>query len=186
MGRVRWIVLAVLVLVVGGAVALVLVEQPKLDDARGGVDRAWQPLRAPTALVVRYQKLEGALSAFDAAGGRGRAVSVALHAGLQAWSRALADGDAGDQVTAANTLEGQGERLRLDVDGTDRFHTVQAINDALASFEASRPAQALVDTYNASVRHYEKVRTALLARAVARVLGFGPRALFAMPRTASG
>ncbi len=87
--RTRWILLALIVVIVGGAIALVVVERPKLDDARSAVDRHWKPLRAPDQLVLRYQKLEGALSAFDAAGGSDRGVSKDLHAALAAWKQAL-------------------------------------------------------------------------------------------------
>src|SRR5439155_19190429 len=109
--RTRWILLALIVVLVGGAVALVVAERPKLDDARTEVDRRWKPLRAPDQLVLRYQKLEGALSAFDAAGGGDRAVSKDLHGALKTWSRALHDGDAASEATAADEVEAQATRL---------------------------------------------------------------------------
>src|SRR5438445_7659506 len=109
--RTRWILLALIVVLVGGAVALVVVERPKLDDARTAVDATWKPLRAPDQLVKRYQNLADALSAFDAAGGSDRAVSKDLHAALTAWQRALRDGGAGSQAAAANEVEAQGTRL---------------------------------------------------------------------------
>src|SRR5436189_308682 len=109
--RTRWILLALIVVVIGGALALVLVESPQLDDARTTVDARWKPLRAADQLAVRYQNLEGALGAFDAAGGSDRSVSKDLHAALNTWNRALKDGDAGAQAEAANVVEAQATRL---------------------------------------------------------------------------
>src|SRR5262245_19115336 len=103
--RTRWILLALVVALVGGIAALVLTQQPKLDDARAEVDRTWRPLLADDQLPTRYRTLEGALSAFDAAGGADRAVSKDLHAALAGWRRATKDGDAGSQAKAANALE---------------------------------------------------------------------------------
>jgi hypothetical protein len=179
MGRIRWIALAVVALVIATGVAVFAAEHPKLDDARSAADRSWKQLPTLTGgLVARYHQLEGALSAFDNAGGRGRPVSLELHAGLQTWERALNRGDPGDQVTAANALEAEGNRLHKDVLATDRFSTVKALTDAVAAFIATRPVTALVDAYNNAARQYEKVRTSVLARPLARTFGYGPRALF--------
>src|SRR2546421_3912921 len=102
--RTRWIVLALLVVIVGGGAALVFTQQPKLDDARSKVDTTWKPLRAQDQLVLRYQKLQGALSAFDAGGGKGRGVSTDLHAALERWNTSLHGDDAGAQAAAANAV----------------------------------------------------------------------------------
>src|SRR4030081_1726301 len=109
--RTRWFLLILVVVVVGGAVALTLTERPKLDDARTAVDDRWKPLRGPDQLVLRYQSLQGALSAFNAAGGSDRSVSKDLHAALDAWKRALTGGDAGTEAQAANVVEAQAARL---------------------------------------------------------------------------
>src|SRR5258705_11150921 len=103
--RTRWILLVLIVVVVGGAVALTLSERPKLDDARTAVDTTWKPLPAPDQLLLRYQKLAGAVSAFDAAGGRDRSVSKDLHAALDGWNRALKNGDAGPPAQGAKVVE---------------------------------------------------------------------------------
>ena len=50
-------------------------------------------------------------------------------------------------------------------------------NIELMDYEHDTP-KALVDAYNDAARHYEDVRTSVLARPVARTFGFGPRALF--------
>jgi hypothetical protein len=176
--RARWILLALIVVIVGGVVALVVVEQPKLDDARTDVDHAWKPLRAPDQLVSRYQALDSALAAFDAAGGKGRDVSVDLHAALDAWSRALRDGDAGAQAEAANRVEAQGTRLATNALGSARLRTDPAVTDTLATFANTQPNPQLVAAYNRAVRSYEDDRTATLAAPVARVLGFDARPVF--------
>jgi hypothetical protein len=178
--RTRWILLALVVVVVAGGVALVLAERPKLDDALTTVDTRWKPLRAPEQLVVRYQTLEGALSAFDAAGGADRSVSKDLHAALDAWDRALRGGDAGTQATAANVVEAQATRLVANARGAERLKADPAVSGSLTKFVATRPDPALVTAYNRAVRAYEDERTGTLARPVARVLGDDPRPLLVL------
>jgi hypothetical protein len=178
MSRLKWVVLALIVVVIGGAVALVLVERPKLADARTTVDEAWKPLTAPDQLVTRYQKLEGALSAFDAAGGKGRSVSRDLHGALQQWKTALKDGDAGAQVDAGNTVEAQGARLYANVVRSERFSGDAAAKDALAAWAGTIPKRALVTAYNRATRSFEDTRTGWLARPVALALGYSERPQF--------
>jgi hypothetical protein len=175
--RFRWILLGLIVVLAAGAVALVVVERPKLDDARNAVDARWTPLRAPAALGVRYQKLEGALSAFDAAGGKGRAVSKELHIALDAWQRALKSGGAGEQATSADNLEAQSTRLLANFNGSDRLKADAAVKDALIAFAGTKPPQAMIAAYNAAVRRFESERTGTLQRPVARVLGYDARPL---------
>src|SRR5689334_17841226 len=122
--RTRWILLVLIVALVGGAVALVVVERPKLDDARSAVDARWKPLRAPGQLVARYQALTDALAQFDAAGGAGRGVSKDLHAALTVWQRAQRDGGAAAQVEAANAVEAQGTRLVANALGSQRIRGI--------------------------------------------------------------
>jgi hypothetical protein len=176
--RSRWILLALVVVLVGGAAALVLTQRPKLDDAETAVDVHWKPLRAPDALVLRYQKLQGALSAFDAAGGSDREVSKTLHAALVGWNAALKAGSAGTQAERANTVEAQATRLRANVLGSPRLSEDKAVVDSLTAFAAARPPQAMVSAYNTAVDKYESERTGTLQRPVARVLGYGARPAF--------
>jgi hypothetical protein len=173
--RTRWILLALIVVIVGGAIALVVVERPKLDDARSAVDRRWKPLRAPDQLMLRYQKLEGALSAFDASGGRDRSVSKDLHDALTAWKQALKSGDADRQAQAANAVEAQATRLLANVLGSQRLKADKASTDALTAFATTKPSAALVTAYNRAVHAYEDERTGTLQQPVARVLGFDAR-----------
>jgi hypothetical protein len=178
--RFRWILLALVVVVIGAAVTVVVLERPKLDDARTAVDARWAPLRTPTGLRLRYQKLEGALSAFDAAGGKGRSVSKDLHAALVEWNRALESGDAGAQATAADTIEALATRLRANVNGSDRLKADPAVNDALAAFAGTAPPAAVVAAYNAAVRKYEHERSGTWQRPVARLLSYDARPLLVL------
>lgn len=183
--RTRWILLALIVVLVGGVAALVLTQQPELSDARGRVDAAWTPLRAADQLPRRYQTLTGALSAFDAAGGADRAVSRDLHAALDRWEQVLRHGDAGSQAAAANAVEAQGTRLVANALGSERIRSNPAVTDALTRFAGTTPVPARVGAYNRAVRNYEDVRTGALALPVARVLGFGTRPVLALGSGAS-
>jgi len=178
--RTKWIVLVLLVVLLGGAIALVVTQQPKLDDARTKVDTAWKPLRAPDQLPLRYQTLTGALSAFDAAGGADRNVSKDLHAALKAWDSAVKDGGAGAQATAANTVEGQGTRLTANALGSQRLAADKAVTDSLVKYAQTVPKPELVAAYNRAVRDYEDERTSGLAQPVARVFGFDARPVLAL------
>jgi hypothetical protein len=176
--RFKWVVLALVVVVIGGAVALVLVERPKLEDARSAVHEAWKPLTADDQLVDRYRRLEGALSAFDAAGGSDRSVSRDLQRALEQWNTALKADDSGAQVDAANTVEAQGARLYANVVRSERFGNDAAVGDALAAWAGTIPRPGLVTTYNRSTRSFEDTRSGLLARPVALALGYDARPQF--------
>jgi hypothetical protein len=178
--RTRWILLVLVVVVVGGAVALTLTERPKLDDARSAVDTRWKPLRGPDQLVLRYQSLQGALSAFDAAGGSNRSVSKDLHAALDAWKSTLTGGDAGTEAQAANVVEAQATRLVANALGSERLKADSAVTQSLVQFTATTPTPALVTAYNRAVRAYEDERTGTLQRPVARVLGYDARPLLVL------
>jgi hypothetical protein len=173
--RIRWILLALIVVLVGGAAALYFSQQPKLSDARDEVDAAWKPLVVDDQLPERYQTLEGALSAFDAAGGTDRDVSKDLHAALDAWNAALGDGDAASQVRTANTVEAQGRRLVANALGSQRLSADRAVTDSLVKFAQTTPDPARVKVYNAAARSYEDERTGALAQPVAKALGFDAR-----------
>ncbi len=178
--RTRWILLALIVVVLGGAVALVVVERPTLDDAQSAVDTRWKPLMAPDQLVLRYQKVQGALGAFDAAGGSERSVSKDLHAALDAWDHARRDGDSGTQAEAANVVEAQATRLIANALGSQRLKADPAVTQSLAQFTATKPDPELVAAYNRAVHAYEDERTGTLTQPVARVLGYDARPLFVL------
>jgi hypothetical protein len=170
--RLTWILALALVLVVGGAAALVVTAKPTLDDDRNAVDAAWAPLRTP--LAVRYELLEAARSAFVAAAGE-RSVTRDLAGRLAEWKQALHDGDAGTQAALANDLEGQGTRLRANMLGSPRLAAIGDLTGAIASFDGSVPPPALVRAYNRAVRKYADDRDGSLRKPVARVLGFDAR-----------
>jgi hypothetical protein len=176
--RFRWILLVLFVAIAGGATALVVIENPKLDDSRSSVDRRWIPLRV--ALVPRYEKLDTALGAFDAAGGTDRAVSHSLHAELKRWLDTVRHGDANTQVQRANALEAQSRRLSANVFASERLRGVAPLNEAIAAFAAASPGTGLVTRYNRAVRQYEHEREGTLQRPVARVLGYDARPVFVL------
>ena len=184
--RTKWILLVLVVVLVGGAAALVLTQRPKLDDARTKADTAWKPLIAADQLPLRYQTLTGALSAFDAAGGTDRAVSKDLHAALATWNKALKGDDASAQTTAANAVEAQGTRLITNALGSPRFKSNQPLTDALVKYAQTTPNSSLVVASNRAVHEYEDVRTDTLAQPVARVLGFDARPVLAIDVRGTG
>lgn len=171
--RVLWALVLVLVVVVGGSVALVATGRPALVDDRAAVDERWVPLRDP--LVHRYQALQDAHAALAAAGASDRAVGQALQASLERWNDALAGGSPDAVVAAANRLEGAATRLRANVVASARLASDARLVATIAAFEARAPAPDLVRAYNEAVHSYESDRNESLKRPVAALLGFGPR-----------
>ena len=171
--RLRWILLALIVVVVGGAVALAVVERPKLEDDRDAVDARWSTLRPP--LDDRYDLLADALTAFAAAGGGDRAVTKELGAALSAWTTASRAKEPAEEVEAANHVEAQATRLRTNVLGSPRLSKEQALIAAVTAFDGSAPAAALVEAYNRNVVRYQEERRSTLGAPVARILGYDER-----------
>jgi hypothetical protein len=177
-GRLRWIFVAILVLLlVAGAVALVFVQKPTLDDNRDAVDARWSAMRP--ALVSRYDRLDSALQVFVVAAGE-RTVASDIQRELAAWKRAIADGGQERQADAANRLEGLGVRIRANVLASPRLSTVPEISDALTAYDTSAPGADLVERYNRAVETYEDNRTDTLHVPVARLFGFDSRPTFAI------
>ena len=170
--RLRWIILALIVLVVGGTIALAVVERPKLDDDQAAVDARWNDLRP--ALRDRYTKLNDALTAFAAAGGGDRSVTADLGAALSDWDKAIAAKDPAAEVAAANQLEGQATRLRVNA-GSPRFAGIPALGAAIGGFTGSVIPADQVKAYNRAVNRYQTERRSTLGAPVARVLGFDER-----------
>ena len=103
--RTRWILLALLVVLVGGVAVLVLTQQPKLTHtAQQGRRHLEAAACADDQLHRGTGRSKVRSSAFDAAGGADRDVSKDLHAALDAWAKAVKDGGAGAQVKAANSV----------------------------------------------------------------------------------
>jgi hypothetical protein len=175
--RTRWIVLVLAVLLLGGAVAVALTEQPKLDDDRQAVDSRWGTLRAP--LDQRYELLQGALTAFAAGGGGDRAVTKDLGDALSRWTSARRAKDAAAEVATANDLEAQTTRLLVNA-GSARFQGDTGLTQALQQVNAHVPAAGAVAAYNRAVRHYQDERDSLLGSPVAGLLGFAERPTFVL------
>jgi hypothetical protein len=170
--RLRWFLLALVVLVVGGAVTLAVVERPKLDDGRSAVDARWNALRP--ALRERYDKLGAAVTAFSAAGGGDRAVTQDIGVALGAWAKATAAKDPGTEAAAANRLEAQATRLRVNA-GVGRLAGIPELSAAIGAFTGSTVPPDRVRAYNRAVTRYQTERRSTLGAPVARVLGFGER-----------
>jgi hypothetical protein len=170
--RLRWFLLALVVLVVGGAVALAVVEHPKLDDDQSAVDTRWNALRP--ALRDRYGKLGDAVTAFSVAGGGDRAVTKDLGAALSDWAKATAAKDPGAEAEAANRLEAQATRLRVNA-GSPRFAGIPELSAAIGAFTGNLVPADQVKAYNRAVTRYQRERRSTLGAPVARVLGFEER-----------
>jgi hypothetical protein len=170
--RLRWILLALIVLVVGGVIALVVVEQPKLDDDQAAVDARWNELRP--ALDARYDKLRDAVTAFAAAGGGDRAVTTDLGLALRDWDKAVAADDPAAEAEAANRLEGQATRLRVNA-GSPAFAGIPALSAAIGGFTGTLIPDDQVSAYNRAVKRFQAERRSTLGAPVARVLGFDER-----------
>src|SRR5260370_27389551 len=175
--RVRRLAVVVLVLLVVGAIALVLTTRPKLEDARGGVDRAWTPLRGP--LSERYAKLAEANAQLVAAGGGERDVSRALGLRLGRWGelRRAKDGDADADAEAqtADQLEGLAARLQAVVSSSDRLRGSDTLAQAIAAFQGTVPPPPAVTTYNRPGRDSQGERNRLLLSPVASVVRYDSR-----------
>jgi hypothetical protein len=173
--RVRRLAVVVLALLVVGAIALVLTARPKLEDARGGVDRAWKPLRGP--LSERYAKLAEANTQLVAAGGGERNVSRALGLRLGRWDelRRAKDGESDAEAQTADQLEGLATRLQAIVLTSDRLKGLDPLNQAIAAFQGTLPPPPAVKAYNDATRSYEDERNGLLRRPVASVFGYDSR-----------
>jgi hypothetical protein len=173
--RVRRLAVVVLVLLVAGAVALVLTTRPKLDDARGEVDRRWTSLRRP--LATRYDKLAAVNAEFATAGAGDRDVARALGLNLARWDRLrrASDVDADAEAGTADQLEGLATRLQAVVLSSDRLRGVDALNQAIAAFQGTLPPPAAIKAYNNATRSYEDERNGLVRRPVASLFGYDSR-----------
>ena len=176
--RVRWLIVIALVLVVAGAVAAVLTVQPKLSDARDGVDARWSAVRPP--LLARYTALGGVAQALKDAGETNRSVTKDLDAALARWSklalRGAAHTDPGVEASTANELEALARRVRANVVGSDRLNANPAIIAAIIVFDQAVVPPPAAKAYNAAVRRYEDEREGAINHLVAGALGYDTRA----------
>jgi hypothetical protein len=172
--RVRRVALAIVVLLVAGAVALLFVGRSRLDDARTEVDTTWKPLRTP--LAERYLKLAAVDTAFRDAGAGNRVVAGDLERLLEQWGRQrnADEPDAEAEVEVANGLEGAARRV-IAASASPRLLTNEPLQSAITEFRgAAIPAPAL-KTYNDAVRDYQNTREGFLWAPTARLFGYDAR-----------
>ena len=160
--RTRWILLALIVVLVGGAVALVRRRATEARRrSRSTVDDTWKPLRAPDQL--RAALPDARRRAQRVRRRRRRATATCRRTCTPpstAWTTALRDGDAGVQATAANTVEAQGTRLLANVLGSERLKRRPGGDRRARPVRATpSPSDDLVTAYNRAVRAYEDERT---------------------------
>jgi hypothetical protein len=171
--RLRWVLLALVVLLVAGAVVTVVTTRPDMSDARDQVDRAWTPLRPP--LVARYEALAGVEGALASNGAAHRSVTVDLASTLRRWQEIARVDDPAHQAPLANDLEALAARVKANVASSALLRGNAAINQALAGFDAKVVNPPAVAAYNQAVRAYQHARTGTLRRLVADVFGFDAR-----------
>ena len=177
MRRLRWIVLVLVLLLVGGVVAAALLVRPPLVDAQEALDARWVPLRAP--LATRYTALGGVATALTAAGEGNRAVTKELTAELARWNafalRGAKHTNPGAETASADQLEALARRARANVAASARLAADPAIAAALAAFDQAVITPATVTAYNRAVREYQRTREGTIESLVAQTLGFDAR-----------
>jgi hypothetical protein len=169
--RIRWTVLALVVVLVTGIVILVITVRPGLQDDAQEVRRSWRPLLQPLAL--RYTTLSGVVGALDDAGNRDRDVTRQLRRTLSDWELLRPTTDDGAQARTANELESLAARIRATVEGSERLRADAELTEAIATFDGARVPPRLVDTYNDAVLRYERNRDGMLRGIVASLDGYG-------------
>lgn len=165
----------VIVLLVGGAVAVIFTARGPLQDSREAVDARWAPIRTP--LTDRYDRLNEVADALTEAGAGERTYTVDLVQELDTW-RKLAESraaNAGAEATAANQLEGLAARVRANVAQSGRLKANPAISSALDAFALALVPPPSVNAYNRAVRKYEATRTESMKQLAASILGFDVR-----------
>jgi hypothetical protein len=171
--RLRWLVLAVVLLLVAGIVVAVVRVEPKLSDARGRVDSAWTPLRP--SLIARYQALTGVDLTLVAAGTQTQTVATDLHQTLASWQRSVQVDDAATQAPLANDLEALALRVKANVAASARLQGDQALTAAIATFDRALVSPPAVHAYNQAVLAYQHERTGAIHHLVAGLFGFDAR-----------
>lgn len=168
--RIRWILLALVVVVVTGIVILVITVRPGLQDDSQEVRRTWRPLVEP--LGVRYATLNNVVGALEDAGNGEREITRDLVRTLGTWDLLRATTDDRGQATTANELESLAARVRAIVAGSGRLRANESITAAIAGFDAARIPPRLVTRYNESVLEYERNRDGTLRNIVASLDGY--------------
>ena len=168
--RIRWTVLALVVVIVTGIVILVITVRPGLQDDAAEVRRTWRPLVEP--LGVRYATLNNVVGALEDAGNGDREITRELARTLGTWDLLAATTDDSGQAKTANELESLAARVRAIVAGSERLRTNEGITNAIAGFDGARINPRLVTKYNDSVLEYERNRDGTLRNIVASLDGY--------------
>ena len=173
--RARWIVLAIVVVVIAVALAGALLVRPDLVDARDRVDARWDEIRS--SLVKRYDALGAVADALDAAGASDRAVTRDLRRALGRWTEVSArpKSDPALEATVANELEALARRVEANRTASDRLRGNKPLADAVLAFHQQVVPPPGVRAYNRAVDAYESTRDGTFERLVAGVLGFEAR-----------
>jgi len=171
--RIRWIALALVVVIVTGTVILVIAVRPGLQDDAQEVRRTWRPLLQP--LADRYGTLPGLVAALDAAGNGNRELTKQLKGKLDDWTLLKTTSDDSEQSKAADDLESLAARIRASVAGSARLKGNDGLNKAIAAFDATRIPPELLKRYNDSVLRYERNRDGMLRNIVASIDGYEAR-----------
>ena len=161
-----------IVLVVGGAIAVVVVERPTLEDARDAVDDRWKPLQVP--LANRYEKLTTAQAALVAAGFGDRSVSQRSRARPRRLEGRRRRRRSRDRSGGGEPPGGRRKRLEANVFGSPVLAKVAGLSPAITGFDSAAPRQPLVDVYNQAVRATRGDRNDSLRKPVARLFGSTP------------
>ena len=173
--RVLFLLVLVILVVAGAAVALVATARPDLDDGRAAVDARWAPLRTP--LTTRYDGLGQLADALATAGAGDRSYTVDLAAEIARWETLAGrnETDAGAEAASANRLEGLAARTRVNVARSARLNRDPGITQGLAAFDAALVPNDAVEAYNRAVRRYQATRTDTLKQIPASLLGYDAR-----------
>ncbi len=177
MRRLKWIVLALVVLLVAAVAAAALLVRPDLVDTQAAADAHWTPLRAP--LAARYTALSGVADALVAAGEGDRAVTKELQAELQRWDAFALRGpkhtDPAAETASADQLEALARRARANVFASARLAADPGLVAAFAAFDQAVVPPAAVKAYNRAVRAYQDAREGAINALVAKALGYDAR-----------
>lgn len=171
--RIRWIALALVVVIVTGTVILVITVRPGLQDDAQEVRRSWRPLLQP--LAARYGTLPGVVAALDAVGNGNRELTKQLKHTLDDWELLKTTSDDSGQAKTADDLESLAARIRASVAGSPRLKGVAGLNQAITAFDATKVPPTLIEHYNDAVLRYERNRDGTLRNIVASIDGYDAR-----------
>ena len=183
--RARRITIAVILVLVVGAVAVLVTGRSALDHDQSTAANRWTPNRAP--LDTRYQRLTALNTAVKNAGGADRDAVKDLDDALSRWAQLHRASDAAAntaaEVTTANELEGLAARLLTDISASARLQENPGVAAAVTALAAAPPPDVALAAYNDAVRKYEDTRNSLFRRVAANAFGYDSLPTFQPPAT---